>query len=218
MSTAALVFQGGIPGSNTAQEISVFNADDSNVQCVARPSGAPDDIQWGDDAWSSDTWILFAVAQRIDGCFKVRLDKIRPDGSPRTTVTDGGPNCTPDGMEQSGDADPGFSADGKMIYNSRGFPRAPIGLPGARNDGCTRARSTLGHRGKSKSILSLPNARSCVEGVPTGLPGGKRIALVHLCVGEPHASVTITDTNGSYRTWIADGFGPDWNPVAKPSP
>jgi len=25
----------------------------------------------------------------------------------------------------------------------------------------------------------------------------------------------VTDTAGSYRRWVADGFGPDWNPVAR---
>jgi len=25
--------------------------------------------------------------------------------------------------------------------------------------------------------------------------------------------VTLTDTAGSYRRWIVDGFGADWNPA-----
>jgi Tol biopolymer transport system component len=28
--------------------------------------------------------------------------------------------------------------------------------------------------------------------------------------------VFVSDISGSYRTKIADGFGPDWNPVWKP--
>jgi hypothetical protein len=88
----------------------------SNPQPVARSSGAIDDLQWGDIAWSSDDWILCSVAQNVNGCFKVR-----PDGSSRTQVSDGGPNCTPPGFEQSGDTDPGWSSDGKTIYSTRGL-------------------------------------------------------------------------------------------------
>jgi hypothetical protein len=74
-----------------------MNADGRNAHRISAPSGALDDQHWADFAWSSDDWILFTVGQTTGGCFKVRLDKIRPDGTARTQVTDGGPNCTPNG-------------------------------------------------------------------------------------------------------------------------
>ena len=192
----------------------IMNADGSHVHLVGRPSGALGDREWGDPAWSRDNWIVFAVRQDTDNCFKVRLDKIRPDGSARTKVTDGGPNCTPAGMEQSGDADPGFSADGKTIYSSRGFPRAPAGLPGQTERRLYAFSSGAWTPGKVERDLSLPSAPDCVEGVPKGSPDGKRVLLFRACAGE-RPGVTITDKTGSYRTWITDGFGADWNPAAR---
>ena len=201
-------------GSIYGDSLSIMNADGSGSHLVGGPSGALDDQKWYDFAWSSDDWVLFAVAQDTNNCFKVRLDKIRPDGTARTQVTDGGPNCTPSGMEQSGDADPGFSADGKTIYSSRGFPRAPAGLPGRTERRLYSFSSDAWTPGKVETDLSLPAAPDCVEGVPKGSPDGTRVLLFRACAGEPHAGVTLTDTAGSYRTWIADGFGADWNPVA----
>jgi hypothetical protein len=99
-----------------------MDADGSNVHRIGGPSGSADDQRWNDIAWSRDDWIVFTVGQTVNGCFNVRVDKIRPDGLDRTTVSSGGPYCTPPGREQSGDADPAVSADGKTIYNSRGFP------------------------------------------------------------------------------------------------
>lgn len=116
-------------GTRSGDSLWIMNADGSQARPVGMPSGALDDLRWNDFAWSGDDWILFTTAQDIGGCFKTRLDKIRPDGSARTHVTDGGPNCTPPGKEQSGDADPGFSPDGQTIYTSRGFPIAPAGGP-----------------------------------------------------------------------------------------
>jgi hypothetical protein len=58
-----------------------------------RLSGALDDQARGRLAWSSDGWILFVVAQNTNNCFKTRLDKIRPDGTARTQVTDGSPTA-----------------------------------------------------------------------------------------------------------------------------
>jgi len=195
----------------------IMNADGSNSHLVGAPSGALDDQAWGDFAWSSDDWILFVVAQATNNntCGKTRLDKIRPDGTARTQVTDGGPNCTPSGMEQNGDADPGFSADGKTIYSSRGFPRAPAPPLGGTERRLYSFSSDAWTPGKVESDLSLPSAPDCIEGVPKGSPDGTRVLLFRLCAGEAHSGVTLTDTAGSYRTWIADGFGPDWNPVAK---
>lgn len=189
----------------------IMNADGSSPHLV----GAPSETVGGDIAWSSDDWILFTVAQNTNNCFNVRLDKIRSDGTARTQLTDGGPNCTPSGMEQNGDADAGFSADGKTIYTSRGFPRAPTGMPNQTERRLYSVSSNAWTPGKVETDLSLPSAPNCIEGVPKGSPDGTRVLLFRACAGESHAGVTLTDTAGSYRTWIADGFGPDWNPVAK---
>jgi hypothetical protein len=201
-------------GSIYGESLQIMNADGSGSHLVGAPSGALDDLRWNDFAWSSDDWILFTVGQNTDNCFKVRLDKIRPDGTARTQVTDGGPNCTPPGKEQSGDADPGFSADGKTIYSSRGFPRAPAGIPGAIERRLYSFSSDAWTPGKVEHDLSLPAAPDCIEGVPKGSPDGTRVLLFRACGSEPHAGVTLTDAAGSYRTWIVDGFGADWNPAA----
>lgn len=195
----------------------IMNADGSGAREVARPAGHDLDQDWGDIAWSSQDWILFSVGElgtRGD-CFKVRLDKIRPDGTRRTRVTDGGPNCTPAGKEQSGDSDPGFSADGTTVYTSRGFPSAPTGLPDAVMRKLYAVDSEAWSASKVERDLSLPQAPSCVEGVPKGSPDGTRILLFRACVapGE-RPGVTLTDSAGSYRRWIANGFGPAWNPAA----
>jgi hypothetical protein len=199
----------------------VMNADGSNAHEIARPSGSSFDQGWGDIAWSTQDWLLFVVAENNDSntCFKTRLDKIRPDGTQRTQVTDGGPSCTPPGMEQSGDADPGFSADGATIYTSRGFPSSPPGFsssssggPGATMRKLYALSSAAWYQGKPEQDLSLATAPDCIEGVPKGSPDGARVLLYRMCMGEL-AGVTVTDTAGSYRTWLADGFGPDWNPA-----
>lgn len=205
-------------GTRNGQSLRIMNTDGSNDHLLGAPSGAVDDENWGDPAWSSDNWILFTVGQDTNNCFKVRLDKIRPDGTDRTQVTDGGPNCTPSGKEQSGDADPGFSADGKTIYSSRGFPWPPSGMP----PNSTERRlysfsSDAWTPGKVESDLSLPSAPDCIEGVPKGSPDGTRVLLFRFCADDvAHSGVTLTDTAGSYRTWITNGFGADWNPVARP--
>jgi Tol biopolymer transport system component len=200
-------------GTIAGDALSLMNADGTNARVVARPSGALDDQRWGDYAWSRDGWIYFVVAQNTNYCFKTRVDKMRPDGTARTQVSDGGPNCTPAGMQQNGDADPAPSADGTTIYSSRGFPRAPAGMPGITERRLYAFSSDAWTPGKPESDLSLPSAPDCVEGVPKGSPGGTKVLLFRSCAGEPHAGVTITDTAGSYRTWLVDGFGADWNPV-----
>jgi Tol biopolymer transport system component len=204
-------------GTRAGDSLWIMNADGSDAHLLGAPSGAADDLRWGDFAWSSDDWILFTAAQNIDDCFKVRLDKIRPDGSARTKVTDGGPNCTPQGMEQSGDADPGFSADGQTIFTSRGFPVAPAGgPPNATERKLYAVSSAAWYPGKPETDLSLPAQPSCIEGVPKGSPDGTRVLLFRACFGDtPANGIFVTDTAGSYRTKIADGFGPDWNPAAE---
>jgi len=202
--------------TSPGQRIWIMNADGSHAREIAGPSGAPDDVNWGDLAWSSSDWILFVTAQNIDGCFKTRLDKIRPDGSQRTKVTDGGANCTPVGMEQSGDADPGFSADGRTIYSSRGFPRAPAsGAFPMTERKLVAFSSDAWFPGKAETDLSLPAQPSCIEGVPKASPEGTRIILFRACFDEPafKGGICLSDAAGSYRMWIADGFGPDWNPA-----
>ena len=72
--------------------------------------------------------------------------------------------------------------------------------------------------GKPETDLSLPSEPSCIEGVPKGSPDGKRVLLFRACfgTGTTVTGVFITDTAGSYRSRIADGFGPDWNPAWRP--
>jgi Tol biopolymer transport system component len=202
---------------NTIQPTTIWtiDADGANPQPIARSSGAIDDMQWGDIAWSSDDWILFSVAQNVNGCFKVRTDKIRPDGSSRTQVSDGGPNCTPPGFEQSGDADPGWSSDGKTIYSSRGFPVPPAnGPPGSTERKLYAFSSDAWYPGKPEMDLSLPSQPSCIEGVPKGSPDGEYVLLFRICfdISPPKGGIFITNTTGSYRTFITEGFGPDWAP------
>ncbi len=195
----------------------LMNADGSNAQLIAQPSGAADDLQWGDYAWSSDNWILFSVAQNANNCFKVRLDKMRPDGTSRTQVDDGGPNCTPAGMEQSGDADPGFSLDGQTIFSSRGFPVPPAGTTAGTERKLYSFSSDAWYSGKPENDLSLPTEPSCIEGVPKGSPDGQHVLLFRICfdTGAPVGGIYVTDTAGSYRTFVTQGFGADWNPAAQ---
>jgi len=196
----------------------VMNADGSNPKLLIQPSGAPDDVIYGDLAWSWDDWILFSVVQNTNSCFKVRLDKIRPGGTARTQVTDGGPNCTPAGAEQSGDADPGFSADSRTIFSSRGFPVAPAGATSATERKLYAFSSDAWFPAKPETDLSLPSEPSCIEGVPKGSPDGKHVLLYRICfdTGSPVGGIYLTDTSGSYRTFITHGFGADWNPAWKP--
>jgi len=193
----------------------IMDADGSSPRRIAEPSGALDDQFWGDIAWSNDDWILFVVAQNLGGCFKTRLDKIRPDGSGRTKVTDGGPYCTPAGMEQSGDADPGFSPDGSRIYSSRGFPNPPSGANGLAERRMYAFSSAAWFTAKPETDLSLPAQPSCIEGVPKASPDARRLLLFRACFDSPdrRGGVYVSDVEGSYRTFVAEGFGPDWNPT-----
>jgi Tol biopolymer transport system component len=191
-----------------------ITADGSDLQKIASPTGASDDLQWGDPAWSRDNWILFVVLQKVRGCVKARTDKIRPDGSSRTQVTDGGPNCTPAGAEPSGDADPGWSADSQTIYSSRGFPVAPANGPGATERKLYAFSSDAWYPGKPELDLSLPSEPSCIEGVPKGSPDGQHILLFRICFdgGTPKGGIYVTDRIGSNRSFITQGFGADWSP------
>lgn len=194
----------------------LMNSDGSGQQLVAQPSRAPDDLLWHDFAWSSDNWIYFVVGQSTNSCFKVRLDKIRPDGSSRTQVTDGGPNCTPPNMEPYGDADIGISPDGQTVYSSRGLSPLPA-----------NPTQTLRHLyayssdaytpGKVETDLSIASHPDCVVGVPKASPGGTQILVFLFCPPGPQdVGVTLTNTSGSSWSFIATGFGPDWNPTTQP--
>ncbi len=192
-----------------------IRSDGSAPQKIATSSNTVDDMQWGDIAWSRDNWILFSVAQNVNGCFKVRTDKIRPDGSSRTQVSDGGPNCTPPGAEQSGDADPGWSADSQTIYSSRGFPIPPAdGPPNSTERKLYAFSSDAWYPGKVETDLSLPSEPSCIEGVPKGSPDGLYVLLFRMCFDTPtpKGGVYLTDRAGSFRTFITAGFGADWAP------
>ena len=204
--------------SGNAAALWIMNADGSDPHVVGSSSGAPDDAGWGDIAWSSDDWILFVAVEEPSGpCFKTRLDKMRPDGSERVKISDGGASCTPAGMEQSGDADPGFSADGHMIYSSRGLPFAPPGNPGGTERKLISFTADPWTPGKPEHDLSLPAQPDCIEGVPKGSPDGTRILEFRACFtgGDTRWGVYVTDNTGSYRTFVSDGFGPDWNPLAR---
>jgi len=194
-----------------------MNSDGTDQHLVAQPSGTADDLRWDDFAWSSDNWILFTVGQNINNCFKVRLDKIRPDGSSRTQVSDGGPNCTPPGMEQYGDSDPGFSADGQTVYSSRGL--SPLHADSTQTLRHLYAFSSGPYTpGKLETDLSIASKPDCKVGVPKGSPDGTRILLFLFCPSDPqHVGVTLTDTTGSTWNFIVTGFGPDWNHAAQPS-
>jgi len=201
-------------GAFTNDALSVMNADGSAPRVIAFPSGAPDDRQWGDYLWSSDDWIYFTVAQSIDGCFKVRIDRIRPDGRDRTRITDGGPHCTPAGREQSGDADPGISPDGRTLYSSRGLPIAVLGHPAMTVRHLYAVSSDPFTPGKIETDLSLGATTDCISGVPKVSPAGDRIALFLFCPNDPRAGITLTDPAGTRYDFVAPGFGADWNPAA----
>jgi len=201
----------------------IVDVDGSNAKQIAAAAGTVDDLAngWGDIAWSpAGDWILFTVQQNVAGCFKVRTDKLLSDGSARTQVSDGGANCTPMGAEQSGDADPGWSHDGTTIYSSRGFPYAPAGASAGTERKLFALSSDAWLAGKPETDLSLASEPDCIEGVPKGSPDGTRILVFRACFDAGGATTMtggglyVTDTAGSYRTFVTAGFGGDWNPVA----
>jgi Tol biopolymer transport system component len=201
----------GTSGSTVqAATLWVVNTDGSHVHKVASATGAPDDGNWGDIAWSSDGWIMFVVGQLVEGCFTARIDKIRPDGSGRTKVSDGGSDCTPQGADaQTGDADPGWSADGKTIYSSRGV-RTATGMYG-RHLFAFSSDAWVPDKPMSDLQASEP---SCGCLTPKGSPDAKRVLLVRGCPDSRPKGIYVTDTAGSTWTFVAEGSGPDWNPAA----
>jgi Tol biopolymer transport system component len=207
-------------GTYAGTGLYIMNADGTSQHLVGAPSGASDDIVWHDFAWagdnSSDNWVYFVVEQNTNNCLKVRLDKVRPDGTSRTQVSDGGPNCTPPNMEPYGDADPGISADGSTVYSSRGL--APLPADHTQTLRHLYTYSTSAYTpGKVESDLSIAMKPDCTVGVPKGSPDGKQILTFLFCPDDQqHVGVTLTDTSGSFWTYIVKGFGPDWNPTTNP--
>jgi len=208
--------------SATTHALFVMDLDGSHTTPISAPAETDTDRLWGDPAWSSDDWVLFVVVENANGCFKTRLDKIRPDGTERTKVTDGGPSCTPPMMEQNGDADASFSADGATIYTSRGMPRQPAGAPSTPAGGLLLTErklyavsSAAWTPSKVETDLSLAAHPDCIEGVPKPSPDGARILLFRACFDDPQgrSGIVVADTAGTSRTFVADGFGPDWNPI-----
>ncbi len=194
----------------------IMNSDGTGQHLAGQPTGAIDDLVWHDFAWSSDNWIYFVVEQTTNSCLKVRLDKIRPDGTSRTQVTDGGPNCTPPNMEPYGDADPGISADGQTVYSSRGL--SPLPADHTQTLRHLYAYSSAAYTpGKVENDLSIATKPDCTVGVPKGSPDGTQILVFLFCPSDmQHVGVTLTNLAGSSWTFIATGFGPDWNPTTQP--
>lgn len=194
----------------------LMNSDGSDKRVVARVSGRPDDRHMSDFLWSRDNWIYFTVEQHIDGCFKVRIDRIRPDGSERTQITDGGPHCTPAGFEQSGDSDPGISPDGLTLYSSRGLPRSVPGHPELTVRHLIRTDTSPWFPGKPESDLSLGAMEDCIAGVPKVSWDSVRVALFQFCPDRPEQiGVWMTDPLGSRYRYLFPGFAPDWNPLVR---
>jgi hypothetical protein len=198
----------------------IVNADGSNAHEIAHTAGTVEDptFGWGDLAWSRQEWILFTVFTDAQTCFRVRTEKILSDGSSRTKVSDGGPSCTPHGAQQYGDADPGWSADGSTIYSSRGLPGAVANAP---PDPQLVARHLYAFSSAAwtpgKIEMDLSQKPECIEGVPKGSPDGKRILVTDVCFEPqkpPGSAVYWSDSTGSGRSLVIEGFGGDWNPAA----
>jgi len=104
------------------------------------------------------------------------------------------------------------------VYSSRGFPVAPSGAPPSFTERKLYAFSSdAWYAGKPEQDLSLPSQPSCIEGVPKESADGRRILLFRACFDGTSSTpgVYLSDPAGSYRTFVADGFGPDWNPAAR---
>jgi Tol biopolymer transport system component len=192
----------------------IMNADGSNATLLGAPSGSSTDMQWADPLWSSDNWIYFVVEQTVDGCAKVRMDRIRPDGTSRTQITNGGPNCSSPNQELTGDADPAISPDGTTMYSSRGLGSETPGLPGHTLRHLYTFSSAPYVAGKPETDISGTLKPSCIAGVPKVSPNGLQIAVFLLCEDDlGHSGISLTNATGSYYTFVENGFGADWNPA-----
>jgi hypothetical protein len=119
-------------------------------------------------------------------------------------------------MEPYGDADPGISADGQTVYSSRGLSPLPAN-PTQTLRHLYAYSSDAYYPGKPETDLSNASHPDCVVGVPKGSPDGTRILVFLFCPSDaPQVGVTLTNTSGSSWTFIATGFGPDWNPTTRP--
>ena len=209
----------GVPhtGSEPAgSALTIMNADGSKPAKVGGPSGTPDDLYWSDIAWSPQDWILFVVGENVNGCNKARTDKIRPDGSARTQVSDGGTDCTPPGgMNPYGDSDPGWSADGLTIFSSRGMPPPPL-LPAIRHAFAFSSEAWTSDKPETDLEAAEP---TCAIAVPKGSPDGKRLLATRNCASDPSKyGVYVADVTAAaasnWRPVVVGAFGADWNPVA----
>jgi hypothetical protein len=202
-------------GTLAGDALWTIDANGSRRALVGRPTGAADDRVWHDVLWSRDNWIYFVVGQSVGGCFKVRIDRIRPNGSGRTRITDGGPYCTPPGFQPTGDADPGISPDGKTIYSSRGLPVTVPGFPSVQIRHLYKFSSEPYVPGKLETDLSRGAKSECVAGVPKVSPGGRLVSLFLLCPHDlrQYHGITLTDPDGTTFRFVEPGFGADWNPT-----
>ena len=119
-------------------------------------------------------------------------------------------------MEQYGDSDPGFSADGQTIYSSRGL--SPLPADPTQTLRHLYAFSSGAYTpGKIETDLSIGSKPECKVGVPKGSPDGTQILVFLFCPDDQaHLGVTLTNTAGSSWSFIVTGFGPDWNPATNP--
>jgi hypothetical protein len=102
----------------------MMNADGSSKARIASPSGAPDDLFWPGDAYGSMSTnrIVITVIRNVGDCWQAHMDSLWPDGSHRTTIDSGIKSClTPPLNDIPGDADPGWSAGGDVLFTSRGY-------------------------------------------------------------------------------------------------
>ena len=196
------------------QGIWIMNADGSGATLLGQPSGSSTDLQWADPLWSSDNWIYFVVEQNVGGCAKVRIDRIRPDGSSRTQITNGGANCSTPNQELTGDADPAISPDGTTMYSSRGLASETPGIPGHTLRHLYTFSSAPYVVGKTETDISATLKPNCIAGVPKVSPSGSQVAVFLLCESDlAHSGVLLTDATGSSYTFVVKGFGADWNPA-----
>jgi hypothetical protein len=118
-------------------------------------------------------------------------------------------------MEPYGDADPGISADGQTVYSSRGLSPLPA-----------NPTQTLRHLyayssgaytpARSKPTSASPPTPTASSASPKALRTARRSSSSFFAPPMlQHVGVTLTNTTGSSWTFIATGFGPDWNPTTQ---